>query len=180
MMRLSKVSLMIAVCLGAAAMFGCGGGDKPQAGSTGGPGATAAERGKYLLASEPAGARPVKDVRAAAKDGEDVVILGHIGGDPKPWVEGRAAFWIVDPSVKPCPPDEGCPTPWDCCCLPKEELIKVVATVKIVDATGQTVPVDARMLLGVKESQTVVVKGKAKRDDQGNLTVLADCLFVRP
>ena len=122
----------------------------------------------------------VREVRATAKDGEDVIIVGHIGGDAKPWVEGRAAFWIVDPSVKPCPPNEGCPSPWDCCCVPKEELVKVVATVKIVDGQGQTVAVDARKLLGVRESQTVVVQGKAKRDDQGNLTVLTDHLFVRP
>jgi hypothetical protein len=40
--------------------------------------------------------------------------------------------------------------------------------------------VDARELLGVKELQTVVVKGKAKRDEQGNLTVLASGVYPRP
>jgi hypothetical protein len=34
--------------------------------------------------------------------------------------------------------------------------------------------------LGAKELSTVVVKGKAKRDDAGNLTVLASGVYVRP
>jgi hypothetical protein len=134
---------------------------------------------KYLLAGEPAGAKGVIAVRREARDGDAVAVVGHIGGDAKPWVEGRAAFWVVDPSIKPCPADEGCPTPWDCCCTPREELVQAMATVKVVDAQGRTVPVDARKLLGLKESQTVVVRGKALRDDHGNLTVLADGLFVR-
>jgi hypothetical protein len=134
---------------------------------------------KYLLTAEPAGAKPVKGVRKDAKDGDEVVIVGHIGGEKKPWVEGRATFWIVDPSIKPCPPDESCPTPWDCCCEPKEELHKAMATIKVVDEHGQTVPVDTRQLLSVKESQMIVAHGRAKRDDQGNLVVLADGVFVR-
>ena len=121
-----------------------------------------------------------KKVTVVTKDGDEVVVVGHIGGDPNPWVEGRAAFWIVDPSIKPCPPGEGCKTPWDCCCLPKEDLLKAMATVKVVDDEGKTVPVDARKLLGVKESMTVVAHGIAKRDEKGNLTVLTDTLFVRP
>ena len=52
--------------------------------------------------------------------------------------------------------------------------------VKFVDENGKSVETDARELLGVKELQTVVVTGKAQRDDAGNLTVLASGLFVRP
>jgi hypothetical protein len=134
---------------------------------------------KYLLTAEPAGAKTVKEVRSEAKDGDEVVIVGHIGGEKKPWVEGRAVFWIVDSSIKPCPPEEGCPTPWDCCCTPKEELLKAMATIKVVDDQGRSIPVDARQLLSVKESQMIVVHGRANRDDKGNLVVLADGVFVR-
>ncbi len=38
---------------------------------------------------------------------------------------------------------------------------------------------DARELLKVKELSTVVVKGKAKRDDAGNLTILASGVYVK-
>jgi hypothetical protein len=147
----------------------------------GGPG-PAAGGGKYLLAAEPAGAKGVKEVRREAKDGDEVVVVGKIGGNDKPWVEGRAGFWIVDPSLPSCrdSADDNCPTPWDYCCAPREMLVKSMATVKVVDEQGQTVPADARELLGLKELQTVVVKGRAKRDDEGNLTVLASGVYRRP
>ena len=134
----------------------------------------------YLLASEPADAKGVKDTRAAAKDAEEVTLVGRIGGDEKPWVEGQAAFLIVDTSLKPCNerPGDDCPIPWDYCC-DAGELPTSKAMIKIVDAAGKTIATDARKLLGVKELQTVVVHGKAKRDDAGNLTVLADKIFVR-
>ena len=51
---------------------------------------------------------------------------------------------------------------------------------KFVDEQGKTLPTDARQLLGLKELQTVVIQGKAKRDDAGNLTVLASGLYVKP
>ena len=139
-----------------------------------------AEGAVYLLTSEPAGAKGVKDTRAAAKDEDEVTVTGRIGGDEKPWVEGQAAFLIVDSSLKPCNQEAGenCPTPWDYCC-DAGELPKSKAMIKVVDAVGKTVATDARKLLGVKELQTVVVHGKAKRDDAGNLTVLADKIFVR-
>ena len=38
---------------------------------------------------------------------------------------------------------------------------------------------DAKELLSVKELSTVVVKGKAKRDDAGNLTVHASGVYVK-
>jgi hypothetical protein len=161
-----------ALLLAAAWGAGCGK-DAP-------PGSPPADGDRYLLSEEPAGARGVKNVRERARDGDEVVVVGRIGGDARPWVEGRAAFWIVDPTLKSCKEtDDACPTPWDFCCTPRDEMREVMATVKIVDEKGQTVPVGAQKLLGLKELQTVVVHGRARRDDKGNLTVLADGLFVR-
>jgi hypothetical protein len=45
-----------------------------------------------------------------------------------------------------------------------------------VDGNGKTLKYPARRLLGIKELQTVVIQGKAKRDEEGNLTVLASGL----
>lgn len=134
---------------------------------------------EMLLHEQPMDAKPVADVRDSAEDGVDVTILGRIGGGTNPWVEGRAAFTIVDPKLNPCHPSEGCPTPWDYCCS-TDQLPKNRAMIKMVDAAGDTVEQDARKLLGVKELQTVVVKGKAKRDEAGNLTVLASGVFIVP
>ena len=55
----------------------------------------------YKLAAEPAGAKGVIDVRKDAKDGDEVVVVGRVGGAAKPFTEGRATFLIVDPSLKP-------------------------------------------------------------------------------
>ncbi len=133
----------------------------------------------FLATSEPAGAIPVGEARAKIEDGQEVTLVGRIGGSSKPFVDGLAAFTIVDPKVPFCAADEGCPTPWDYCC--QTDAVKSnIATVKIVGEAGTPVSTSARDLLNVKELATVVVKGKAKRDDQGNLTVSANQIFVRP
>lgn len=134
----------------------------------------------FVLNSEPAGAEAVIKVRETAEDGDDVVVTGRIGGSENPWIESLAAFSIVDESLKACSDIEGdqCPIPWDYCC----ELGKLptsTALVKVVDSDGQLVKADARQLLNVKELSTVVVTGKAQRDDAGNLTVLATGVFLK-
>src|SRR4051812_40809803 len=77
---------------------GCGvANDVPPPPSTPAP-AASADGGQYRLPAEPAGARGVLQVRKEAKDGEDVVVVGRVGGSAKPFVAGRASFTIVDPS----------------------------------------------------------------------------------
>src|SRR5262245_35599836 len=100
------------IALSLALLSGCSQSNPPDAK------VTAADGAKYLLAEEPAGARPVQELRQAAKDGDEVVIVGRIGGSKEPWIEGRAGFLIVDPSFTPCNEKAGedCPTPWDYCC----------------------------------------------------------------
>ncbi len=109
------------------------------------------------------------------KDGQEVTLVGLIGGSSKPFIEG----WQHSPSLIPKFPivrRTRLPTPWDYCC--QTEAVKAnIATVKIVDDAGKPVSQSARELLNVKELSTVVVKGKAKRDDQGNLTVAANQVF---
>jgi hypothetical protein len=106
--------------------------------------------------------------------------VGRIGGDENPWIDGRAAFSIVDGSLKACSdiPGDKCEKPWDYCCE-THKLPTSTALIKVVDEDGSLVKVDAKVLLGLKELSTVVVKGKAKRDDAGNLTVLATGVYVK-
>lgn len=149
---------------------------------TAGTAATAkpsAEGAAYLAKAEPADGKGVGEVKEAAKDGDEVTLVGRIGGSAEPFVDGLAAFTIVDPLIPHCAPEEGCPTPWDYCCE-TDKLPANSATVKLVGADGKPVATGAKELLGVKELNVVVVRGKAKRDDAGNLTVLADEVFIRP
>jgi hypothetical protein len=122
----------------------------------------------------------VIDVRKDARDGDEVLVVGKVGGEKRPFVKDRAAFTLVDLSLKSCDeiPGDNCKTPWDYCCAPG--LAEARLLVKFVDDQGRTLPTDARQLVGIKELQTVVVRGKARRDDSGNLTVVATGLHVRP
>ena len=154
-------------------------------GSTSGPSVTPttadpATVSKYFLTDEPSDAKSVVDVKASAKDGEEVTLVGRIGGSTSPFVSGRASFTIVDMSFVPCSerPGDSCPTPWDYCC-DTDQLPAGTAVVKVVDADGKTLAKDAEQDLGMKALQTIVVKGKAVKDEAGNLTVLAPALFVK-
>lgn len=133
----------------------------------------------YVVDIEPTDAMPVGEAREKSEDGQEITLIGLIGGSTQPFVDGLAAFTIVDPKVPYCAADEGCPTPWDYCCH-MDDVKENIATVKIVDASGSPVAQDARELLGVKELSTVVVKGTARRDEAGNLSIAASEVYVRP
>ena len=166
------------ICLaifGLALAVGC----SQQSGETATPGPSANGL-KYLLDQEPLEAKDVVGVRKTAKNGDAVVIVGRIGGSHNPWIENRAAFNIVDRSLKACSdiPGDSCPIPWDYCCE-THKLPASTALVKVVDERGKLVEEDARALLGVKELSTVVLQGKAERDTSGNLTILANGVFIQ-
>ncbi len=131
-----------------------------------------------LADQEPEHSLPVGEARQQVQDGDQVALLGHIGGSKEPFVDGLAAFTIVDPKVDYCQPDEQCPTPWDYCCK-QNEVQDNIAMVKIVDQNDAVVAGDAKGLLGVKELSLVVVQGTAQRDDEGNLTLLANKVFIK-
>jgi hypothetical protein len=163
---------MMSLCV---VSLGCGSSEKVA--ETSKPSAAAE---KYLLPDEPHDAQSVMATKESAKDGEEVTLVGRIGGSESPFVNGRAAFTLVDTSLVPCSEREGdsCQTPWDYCC-DTDALPKATAVVKVVDEAGQTISLDAKKDLGLKELQTIVVRGKAKRDEAGNLTVTSPAIFVK-
>jgi hypothetical protein len=137
---------------------------------------TAVPDSKYQLAAEPAGALDVIDLREKAKDGEPVVVLGRVGGGVKPWIDGRAAFLLVDERVAPSCDDEKCGENCPHCA---QELAEATTMVKFLGEDGKVLPVDARQLLGLGEEQTVVIRGIANRDKSGNVSITAAGIFVR-
>ncbi len=138
---------------------------------------------RFVLTEEPADGLDVAAARKEVKDGEETVVIGRIGGSTRPWVEGRAAFDIVDPSLLACSDDKpdgatcSCPTPWDYCCE-SDKLPDAMASVRFVEEDGSVLKYDARDLFDLKELQTVVIRGTAKRVE-GNLTILANGIYVR-
>ena len=135
---------------------------------------------KYLLGEEPDGAVGVIAARESAKDGDPVVIVGRIGGAANPWIEGRAAFMLLDASklmvAEGQDSSEGELCTGDCCAL---ERAGCTTLVKVVDAEGKLVGADSRQLLGLTSDDMVVVRGKAKKDESDNFTVLADAVYIR-
>ncbi|HQX51886.1 MAG TPA: hypothetical protein PK992_03730 [Planctomycetaceae bacterium] len=176
-----KNGLTVIAMLGLAAFVGCA---EESSSTTAAPAKTSTapsvDGSKFIITEEPEGAKDVIAVREAAKDGDDVVLVGRIGGSENPWIEGQAAFTVVDNSLQACNAIEGdtCKKPWDYCCE-TSKLPGATALVKVVDENGDSVKADARDLLHVTELSRIIVKGKAVRDDAGNLTVLATGIYVK-
>jgi hypothetical protein len=129
----------------------------------------------FYLAQAPAGAIDVTSAHAGTKDGDPIVLRGAIGGSEEPFVEGLSAFTIVDLSLEnTCltNAEDHCETPWDYCCVDPASLAKGSATVELVE-DGELLKTTARQFHGLDHLAKVVVQGTAKRDAQGNLTVLA-------
>ena len=132
---------------------------------------------KYHLDGEPAGALEVLDAKDQAKDGEPIVVVGRLGGGITPWIDGRAAFLLVDTRILPsCEEGEHCKA--DCADCAKE-MLAACTMVKFLGHDGKVLQVDARQLLGVKEQETVVIKGVASRDKTGNVSIAAKGIYVR-
>jgi len=106
--------VLVSLATGLSALAGCA---REQSTAFAPPASTTVDGSRYLLGSEPEGGAGVIKIRSQAKDQDDVVIVGRIGGSENPWVDGRAAFSIVDVSIKSCADigSDDCPKPWDYC-----------------------------------------------------------------
>ncbi|MFH5806678.1 hypothetical protein [Alienimonas sp. DA493] len=176
MLKLVQKSAPLGALAIALAAVGCGAPDGDVSATD--AAAPTVQNAAYLAPTEPEGAKGVGAVKETVEDGEEVTVVGLIGGDRAPFVDGLAAFTIVDPKVPYCAADEGCPTPWDYCCQ-QDKVPANSATVKLVDENGTLVAENAKSLLGVDELTEVVVRGTAEKDDAGNLSVLARQVYVR-
>jgi hypothetical protein len=161
---------------------GCSGSAEPEEASDASLAKQISDR--YLLAVEPERVLDVIAARESSVNNEEVVVVGRIGGGLKPFVDSMAAFQIVDNSLKACSDDTpvgeecGCDTPWDYCCE-IDKLPNAMAFIRFNDNQGNVHMFGAKSLFPVNELSTVVVKGIATRDDAGNLTILADGIYVR-
>ena len=173
MMSSAKYSMLVLLAL--LMSYGCS--RQPEIAD--GDGTALSPEGMALLVDrEPADAMPVGEARKRVEDGQSVALVGIIGGSVEPFIDGLAAFTIVDAQVPYCPPEEGCPTPWDYCCT-QDQVAQNIATVKLVSESQQPIAQGAKQLVGLKELDTVVVSGVAHRDEQGNLSLSAREVFIK-
>ena len=135
-----------------------------------------------ILAEAPANAKNVGEIVKDAKEGEEVVVAGKVGGRKEPFVAGRALMTVVDLTQTSCKEMEGdhCPTPWDYCCVPQSELAPNLATVQFVGADGKPLKADLASVNGLKPLSEVVIKGNVVRAADGqSLVINATGLYVK-
>jgi hypothetical protein len=144
----------------------------------------AAQRTRLELAQLPENAQHVlavqKQLVAAKKDPNaakmvPVVLVGQIGGMPNvwsdthpdfPWYAGQSSFFLVDQKVAAQFASHAKKHGGNHSCAFCQSLAAknahAAAVVNLVDERGKILRVDSRELLGLKENQTVVVRGTAK------------------
>jgi hypothetical protein len=133
----------------------------------------------WVLAAEPADVKSVVEVKAAAAEGDRVVVRGRIGGRRDPLTAGSPVFTVMDLSVPHCGenPEDKCATPWDYCCETPDTKKANAATVQIVGTDGQPISGDAASG-GLKPLDEVVLVGTVgPRPTPDVLTILASGVY---
>lgn len=125
----------------------------------------------------------VMAVKQNATTGERVTMVGRICGRVRPFVQQRAVFTLVDPALPSCAdcvdPDH-CATPWDYCCDERARLRAATATIEVVDAAGEPLPIGLLGVQGLDPLVTVSVTGLVtERNDQGLLVIQAERIELR-
>jgi hypothetical protein len=135
-----------------------------------------------MITEPPANAVAVGHAKQTATEGEIVVVHGILGGRKDPISKDTAMFVLVDPEVdNPCTiGDEHCPTPWDYCCTPKEQLTEGMATVLLVGENGAPLSIDLQQY-GLKPLDRITVTGTVgPRPAPQVLTIQASSLYKVP
>jgi len=177
-----KASLWVTFVLAVLAiptMTGCRKSDDPE--EAAGAASAASLPAGLFLAAAPGEPVPVKQAKAQAREGDEVVVRAVVGGEVNVFVDGRAIMKVIDTEMKNLclSEDDGCKTPWDYCCSTTEELQPHRATVRVVDAEGKTLKVSLKGAGQIEEMKTLVVKGVvAKGSDEKNLVIDAKGIYV--
>jgi antitoxin (DNA-binding transcriptional repressor) of toxin-antitoxin stability system len=178
--KTSSLVMFVFVALAISTMIGCDKSDDAER-TSGADTATASLPAGLFLAAAPDSPVPVKQVKAQAKEGDEVVVRVVAGGEVNVFVDGRAIAKVVDAEMENLclSPDDNCRTPWDYCCAASEELQPHRATVRVVDAEGKTIKVGLKGAGQIEELKTLIVKGVvAKGSDRNNLVIDARGIYV--
>ena len=167
MTRHSRPVVLLALVTGLL-LIGCGKEADPTPKAD--PGALIPE--SYWAASAPQGALPVGQAKREGQVGETLVLSGRV----KDFVPGRAMFTLTDSSLQPCSANEAdsCETPWDYCCVESDVIAANTVSVVIRDEAGRPLKAGLAGFHGLDHLQEITVTGKLQRDDQGNVTLVAE------
>lgn len=133
----------------------------------------------WLLVSEPASALSIDEAKLTAKEGDRIVLRGRIGGRKEPISAESSVLTIMDTTIPHCAdnPDDKCATPWDYCCVPKDQIAAHSATVQIVGSDGATAGINPKAA-GLSELDVIVVEGVVgPRPSEQVLTIRASGVY---
>lgn len=129
----------------------------------------------WILTSAPDGAVSISEVKANAKEGDQIVIKGRIGGRKSPISADSPVFTIVDLQLPYCGQhdDDACGSPWDYCCETPSTIASNSVTVQIM-SDNQIDPIAA----GLKPLDEVVLIGTVgARPNEQVLTIQATGVY---
>ncbi len=171
--RFTVLTLVLLVIIGCSDA----GNNKPSANA---PASTDNLPADLFVSSKIEGARDVTELKKDAREGDVVIIRGVVGGDANPFVANRAMLSVIDYAVVSCKDNgEACPTPWDYCCTPQEELTRVKATIQIAAGDGSPLKVALNVGQKIKPYDVIIVRGKVgPRPSAEVLTINADAIHV--
>jgi hypothetical protein len=131
-----------------------------------------------FVATAPADAVDVIAARLAPTPGAAITVTGVVGGRPKPFIDGRAIFTIMDRSLV-C--STGCGKTWSGCGLPPEALRTGVATVQVTDPGGKPLAAAIDGANGLAPGALVVISGTvATGSGDKALIVSATAIHLAP
>ena len=136
---------------------------------------------ELFTSTAPANAIDVVAARNSVKDGETVVIKARIAGAKEPFAPNRAILTVADLSLPTCDqtPNDNCPTPWDACCVPSEEIATKIVAVQVVGADGRPLKSTLAGANGLAPLKQVVIAGVMhKSDGNGTPIIEAKQIFV--
>lgn len=131
-----------------------------------------------ILTEAPADIHPLYEVRAESKTGDEVAFTGYIGGRVEPFTEGRGIFLVTDVEKAPQCFDDGCPTPWDACCTPKDDILANNATVQVLNEKGLTLKMGLEGVSGLVPGANVAVTGNVREKNDAVFIVDATSIAI--
>ncbi len=166
---MKTTSILLASVIGFLAS--CKEAEKPQASAPAEDGTV-----KTVLSSSPKGEPlAIHSVRESSKAGDEVTIKGRIMGNATPFVEGRSAFILADPTILAAcndKPGDECETPWDSCCNSPDEKKKGIATIQIVGTDGRVLKEPLEGVSGLSKLATVTVTGTVAKGSSADLLIV--------
>jgi hypothetical protein len=166
-----RVVLVSSFLLMTTVLAGCGDSSTP---ADDGSAQTSPVATSWLLADMPAGAVPVLQVKQTAREGDQVVVRGRIGGRSDPLSHDVAVFVMMDPVLLSCRDRGGpCKKPWDYCCETLETITAHSATVQLVDDARSPMAIDLGGHGFEPLDEVVVVGTVAPRPNEAILVIHA-------